>query len=272
MVSSIAIKYFSVLRTNWIQALEYRANALVGVLAIFSGLFIEYQIWDLIFKAKGYTTVKNFEFNELIIFIFLPIIIGQLKSSWHNSIMMIDEIRSGELNRYLIKPISYFSYNFMNFIVHNSLFYIVYFIMMGLVPILLGPDYAFNGFLQILGFLIALFISVFLSYATYFCMICFGFWFGEVRSLIIAYNIFNIFLSGQLIPISLFPDGLKQFVMNSPFRYMVDFPVSIATATNFNVQYFLEGVLIQILWCATMYLIGKIIYSFGIQQYEAFGA
>ena len=73
-------KYLSVLRMNWIQALEYRANALVGVIAIVSGLFIEYQIWSLIFEAKGYTTIKNFEFNELIVFIFLSIIIGQLKS------------------------------------------------------------------------------------------------------------------------------------------------------------------------------------------------
>ena len=46
-------KYISVLRMNWIQALEYRANALVGVFAIISGLFIEYQIWSLIFKSKN---------------------------------------------------------------------------------------------------------------------------------------------------------------------------------------------------------------------------
>ena len=138
--------------------------------------------------------------------------------------------------------------------------------MMGLIPIILGPGYAFNGIFQVFGFLITLLVSVFLSYATYFCMICFGFWFGEVRALIISYNIFNIFLSGQLIPISLFPDGLRQFVMNSPFRYMVDFPVSIATSENISAQYFLEGLFIQILWCIAMYLIGRIIYSFGIQK------
>ena len=40
----ISNKYISVLRMNWIQALEYRANALVGIIAILSGLFIEYQI------------------------------------------------------------------------------------------------------------------------------------------------------------------------------------------------------------------------------------
>ena len=47
-------KYFSILRINWIQALEYRANALIGLFAIISGLFIEYQIWSLIFKSKNY--------------------------------------------------------------------------------------------------------------------------------------------------------------------------------------------------------------------------
>mgnify|MGYP003313258554 FL=1 len=63
-------KYFAVLRTNWIQALEYRANAIVGIIAILSGLFIEYQIWSLIFSVQGYETVKGFTFQEFIIFIF----------------------------------------------------------------------------------------------------------------------------------------------------------------------------------------------------------
>tara|TARA_B100000287_G_scaffold181511_1_gene171650 strand:- start:5023 stop:5847 length:825 start_codon:yes stop_codon:yes gene_type:complete len=268
-------KYYSVLKMSWIQTLEYRANAVVGAFAILSGLLIEYLLLSKVFSDEiaSNSAIQSFaSFNHLIIYIMLCMMVGQLKSSWHNSMMMIDEIRSGELNKYLIKPISYFSYNFMNFIGHNSLFYIVYFIMMGLVPIIMGPGYAFNGLLQIIGFLLTLFISVFLSYSTYFCMICFGFWFGEVRALIISYNVFNIFLSGQLIPISLFPDGLKQFVMNSPFRYMVDFPVSIATASKFNFEYFLDGVFIQILWCIAMYLTGKMIYNLGIQQYEAFGA
>ena len=83
-------KYLSVLRMNWIQALEYRANALVGVIAIVSGLFIEYQIWSLIFISQGLESIKGFSFQELMIFIFLSIMVGQLKSSWHTSGEMID--------------------------------------------------------------------------------------------------------------------------------------------------------------------------------------
>ena len=157
-------KYYSVLKMSWIQTLEYRANAIVGAFAILSGLLIEYLLLSKVFSEEisSNSSIQNFDsFNHLIVYIMLCMMVGQLKSSWHNSMMMIDEIRSGDLNRYLIKPISYFSYNFMNFIGHNSLFYIVYFIMMSLIPIIIGPGYVFNGYLQIIGFLFALFISVF---------------------------------------------------------------------------------------------------------------
>ncbi len=83
-------KYFSILRINWIHALEYRANALIGLFAILSGLFIEYQIWSLIFSSKSQDSIaikgatNGFTFEQLIILIFLSIIVGQLKSSWIN--------------------------------------------------------------------------------------------------------------------------------------------------------------------------------------------
>ena len=53
-------KYTAVLKINWIQALEYRANALVGIIAILSGLLIEYQIWNLIFTSQGLESIKGF--------------------------------------------------------------------------------------------------------------------------------------------------------------------------------------------------------------------
>ena len=101
-------KYIAVLKINWIQALEYRANAIVGIVAILSGLLIEYQIWDLIFKSQGLLEIRGFSFHELMVFIFLSIMVGQLKSSWHTSGEMIEGIRTGDRNKYLIRPISYF--------------------------------------------------------------------------------------------------------------------------------------------------------------------
>ena len=108
---SIIKKYSAVLKINWIQALEYRANAVVGMIAIISGLLIEYQIWSLIYKTKGSTKINGFYFEELIVFIFLSIIVGQLKSSWHTSGEMIEGIRTGDINKFLIPALANSDYS-----------------------------------------------------------------------------------------------------------------------------------------------------------------
>ena len=263
-------KYLSVLRMNWIQALEYRANALVGIIAIVSGLFIEYQIWSLIFKAKGYTTVKNFEFNELMVFIFLSIIIGQLKSSWHSSGEMIRAIRTGEINKYLIRPVSYFWYHFMMFIGFNSLYYIVYSFIL-LVFVFIFPGMLFSTISCLFYFILALFLSIYLSYCIYFIMICFAFWFGEVRSLVVSYNLAMLILSGQYIPIRFFPDNILNIINWTPIRYLVDFPVSIATGI-LPVELRIPGLMAAVIWCFLLSIISSIIYRIGIRDYEAYGS
>jgi len=263
-------KYISVLRMNWIQALEYRANALVGVFAIISGLFIEYQIWSLIFDAKKVTTIKNFTFDELIVFIFLSIIIGQLKSSWHTSGEMIRAIRTGDINKYLIRPVSYFWYNFMMFLGVNSLYYIVYSSIL-FTFVLIFPSMIFPTFLHFLGFILAFLLSIYLSYTIYFIMICFAFWFGEVRSLVVSYNVAMLVLSGQYIPIRLFPENILNVLNWTPVRYLVDFPVSIATGL-LPYNEWLLGFLVASIWCCFLSVISLLIYRYGIRSYEAYGS
>ena len=160
-------KYFSILRINWINALEYRGNALIGLFAILSGLFIEYQIWSLIFNSNNHSMIamdgveNGYTFEQLIVFIFLSIIVGQLKSSWVTSSQMILEIREGLINKYLIRPISYFWYHFMMFVGTNSLYVIVYMLLL-ILFMYLFPGMIFQTFISICGFVISLLLSIYL--------------------------------------------------------------------------------------------------------------
>ena len=263
-------KYGYIIKMTWIQALEYKANTLVGVFAIFSGLTIEYLIWKQVFTTQGVTEIRGFTFSGLMVYIFLSMMIGQLKSSWATSLEMIDSIRNGELNKYLIRPVSFYLYHFMMFIGYNSLFYIVYLVALILFPIIF-PGWIFSTSLHIGGFLIALIISIYLSYAIYYCMVCVAFWFGEVRALLIAYNIANIVLSGQIIPLRMFPESIHNAINMTPLKYLVDFPVSIATG-NLPIAEWLPNYITAIGWCIAISLLGKIIYNQGIQVYEGYGS
>ena len=57
-MNSYLKKYFSVVRMTWIQALEYKANAIVGTFAIFSGLAIEFLIWKQVFQAQDLQEIR----------------------------------------------------------------------------------------------------------------------------------------------------------------------------------------------------------------------
>tara|TARA_B100001250_G_scaffold402871_1_gene416573 strand:- start:599 stop:1414 length:816 start_codon:yes stop_codon:yes gene_type:complete len=268
-------KYFSILRINWINALEYRGNALIGLFAILSGLFIEYQIWSLIFESKNTSVIqmsgdaREFTFNQLIVFIFLSIIVGQLKSSWITSSQMILEIRQGLINKYLIRPISYFWYHFMMFIGVNSLYIIVYTILL-MIIVFIYPEMLFQKSASIIGFIISLLLSIYISYCIYFIMVCFSFWFGEVRSIVVAYNLGMLMISGQYIPIRLFPEQILDIIKWTPVPYLVDLPVSIATGITIYSEWTYQ-IGIASLWCIILTIMSSLIYALGIKGYEAYG-
>ncbi len=268
------IKYLSILRINWIHALEYRANALIGLFAILSGLFIEYQIWSLIFDSNNSEIImagssKALTFQELIVFIFLSIIVGQLKSSWVTSSQMILEIRQGLINKYLIRPISYFWYHFMMFVGVNSLYIMVY-ISLLVAFVFIYPGILFNSLISIIGFGISLLLSIYLSYCIYFIMVCFAFWFGEVRSIVVAYNLGMLMISGQYIPIRLFPENILSIIQWTPIPYLVDIPVSIATGL-IQYQEWIMHIGFALIWCIILTSTSLLIYRLGIKGYEAYG-
>ena len=268
-------KYLSVLRINWVNALEYRGNALIGLFAIFSGLFIEYQIWSLIFDNSNYSSIKisgsseGFNFTQLIVFIFLSIIVGQLKSSWATSFQMIFEIRQGLINKYLIRPVSFFWYHFMMFLGVNSLYYIVYSIVI-FIFVILFPNILFPTLGSFIGFMISLAVSIYLSYSIYFIMVCFAFWFGEVRSIVLAYNLGMLMISGQYIPVRLFPENIISIISWTPLIYLVDFPVSTAVGL-YTLNEWMYNLGFSLLWCLIVTFFSFYIYNKGISQYEAYG-
>ena len=270
MLRTAALKYTAVMRMTWIQALEYKSNTIVGIFAIFTGILIEFLLWDRIYETRGLEVINGYTLNQLMVYIFFALMVGQLKSSWVTAFEMIECIRSGDMNKYLIRPVSYFFYNFMMFLGVNSLYYITYSLIL-ILFLFIFPGLLFKTIISFLGFFLALILSIYLSYCIYFIMICFAFWFGEVRSLVISYNLAMLVLSGQYIPIRLFPNWAIQILDWTPIRYLIDFPVSIATGLLPKEEW-LNGFIYSLIWCFILNLLCILIYRRGIKNYEAYGS
>ena len=182
---------------------------------------------------------------------------------------MILEIRQGLINKYLIRPISYFWYHFMMFVGVNSLYIMVY-ISLLVAFVFIYPGILFNSLISIIGFGISLLLSIYLSYCIYFIMVCFAFWFGEVRSIVVAYNLGMLMISGQYIPVRLFPENIISIISWTPLIYLVDFPVSTAVGL-YTLNEWIYNLGFSLLWCLIVTFFSFYIYNKGISQYEAYG-
>ena len=123
----------------------------------------------------------------------------------------------------------------------------------------------FNLPLSFLGFMVSLLISIYLSYCIYFIMVCFAFWFGEVRSIVVAYNLGMIMISGQYIPIRLFPENFLSVISWTPVPYLVDLPVSIATGLS-PFEVWKTDILYALIWCVVLTIISLIFYKSGVKN------
>ncbi len=101
-------------------------------------------------------------------------------------------------------------------------------------------------------------------------MVCFAFWFGEVRSIVVAYNVGMLMISGQYIPIRLFPEEVLAIIKWTPIPYLVDLPVSIATGIIPQNEW-MSSISISFTWCIILTMISFTIYKIGIKGYEAYG-
>ena len=117
----------------------------------------------------------------------------------------------------------------------------------------------------------ALILAVYLSYNMYYMMVCVSFWFHEVRALVIAYNVANIILSGQIIPLRFFPVTYLKIIEFTPLPFLIDFPVSIATG-QLPPEFWASKFLMGFCWCLFTWALGKTLYYFGIKQYGGYGA
>ena len=115
-------------------------------------------------------------------------------------------------------------------------------------------------------------MSIYLSYSIYFFMVCFAFWFGEVRALLAAYNISMFVLAGQIIPLDFFPDSYIKIINYTPIPYLIKFPVDIAMSIDVNFYQWISMLCIACFWCVIMRLLSGILYSIGIRRYEAYGS
>lgn len=264
------------MRKNWALAklaivtnLEYRLNYFIdAIITPLVSAGIELTLWMAVFQSSGKIQIAGFSRESYLSYAIWASFLSRITVNWMYEVRMVEEINSGTVNSVLVRPITFFEYYFSQFMGYKLITSLISLS----IPIVVCASFDLPIIFSRLpmALLIAFFYLVFL-YVLSFLTCTLAFYLNRVQSITIAKNISLWILSGEVIPLDIFPDSIRPFFMSLPFAN------GVFTPTAYLIGRVGNEVIIPSLTSITVGLVivsifAKLLWSRGLRQYTGTGA
>ncbi len=225
------------------------------------GSFISYYLWMAVYGSSEQGVLGGLTQNEMVVYVFMVYVTASIVnvsiSGW-----VSDDIVKGTVAMNLIKPIDYR----MSLIARAAGNMIYQFLLPGVI-IWIGLE-VYK--VQVLGMkltsvstVLLYLVSVVMSFLIYvlfdFCFGMIAFFTTYIFGMMMAKAALLSFLTGQLIPLSFFPQGVQKLFDYLPFSSMIYTPVMIYLG-KYSGNELIFVLVRQMIWLLVLYGIGSLIW------------
>jgi ABC-2 type transport system permease protein len=276
-----ASKYLGSFSLGLRGALEYRANFFFSLLGAVAPVIIQTALWTCLY-APGDTQAAaggsgegirlfGFSYAQMLGYVVVANIVSRLVRTGFEYDLN-DDIRTGGLDRYLVKPIDYFGFRMAQFVGSKAAETVFMGAALALALVVLSAATGFSvGIAAVLGFAAALVLAFALNFLIFWCIGLLGFWLTEIGFLFEAARIVVITASGGIFPLSVFGAGPAAFLNALPFRFTIQFPTDVLCGRIAGAELAL-GLALGAAWTLALYALGRAIWSIGIRRFVAVGS
>jgi ABC-2 type transport system permease protein len=183
-----------------------------------------------------------------------------------------DGVTTGDLNLWLIKPISIIKFDFIKCIALKLCSFIFEFFPCFIIfTFLVFPDFLTVASLVKYGIISALAFIMF--YLVSFSLGTIAFSWQSTNALQVVKMIIINFTAGAFIPIEFFPNFLQAIIKALPFQYLFYVPMQflLNKPETQGLLPLMKVLTIQVLWIFVLYLITKILLRKMIKKFSAVG-
>lgn len=261
-------KYLIVMKNTWDEITTYRFNFVVWRFRTILNLLVIYFLWSSVMPEHG----NLFGYTKEMI---ITYILGtQVVSSFVFSTRtheIADNINSGDLSVFLIRPWGYFKYWFFRDFGDKAMNVLFSAFEISLILLFLKPDIfiqtnPFFLFLTLsaiaLGVVLHFFISCLLSMT--------GFWSPEAWAPRFIFYILRDLFSGGIFPLNILPGPVFAVVQLLPFSFLMYFPIKIYLG-QIPINEIFQGFFITIAWTLLFWGLLNFIWNKGLRSYTAVG-
>ncbi len=260
-------KYYEITKVEVLNTLAYPYNLFGRGLFIALIIFIFFNLWSVIYREGG-SGILSFSLVTLIWYL-------AMSESAANGSMSTDLVRkisegiqTGDIAYTLNRPYNFMIYQFAYSMGTNTLVTVVVFAFTGIASYLLVGPLQIN-MIAVPFVIISIVLALVLGFLMNFAIGILAFWFEEVRSVRWINEKFIFVLGGMLVPINLFPGVLRQIALLLPFSYMSYAPAYLMV--NFSLPFFIQSVLMQLMWIAVYAVVAYGMYRKGIKRVSTNG-
>ena len=260
--------YLAAFRSGLSSLLEYRmdyfSNSFLSLLVLIG---VQYFLWDSVFAGRENQLIGQYTSDSMFLYVIFAALYGVIIRSGRIEKNVSEEIRKGDLNKYLIKPLSHLGFSGALATADRVGVLLSTLIIIPFIPLFTQSHISWEGIawsavLVCMAMIIKFFISMAISYL--------AFWFEETWTFHVIFDISMWFLSGSLVPLDLLPDWLARISSFLPFQYLSYVPAALSAGLMPLDQ---AGMHLGICfaWCICTWLITRIIWNAGIRSFGAYG-
>ncbi|MDD5625344.1 MAG: ABC-2 family transporter protein [Candidatus Cloacimonetes bacterium] len=250
------------------QAMVYRTNFILSFLVILIPLTGELLLAKFVY-ANGYQ-IGTWQLNNLILYYISATVVSEFFAigTWWD---IGNDIKYGGLNYHLIRPYSYFWHNFVSYYV-LKLVYIVFAIIVAYIAmVIFSGNFIPNIYpLSLLQFAILALIAAPLAFLITFFLSILAFFFTDIDFISKMLGILLPFISGNILPLDIFPATIQKVLIKLPSAYLVYYPSCILVG-NYGWKEFFSLIIEVLLWLIFFWILTSILWFRGRKIYEAIG-
>ena len=263
-------KYISVFNIGLQNTFVYRWNYLLGALFRLIPLLGTVFLWSAIFKERG-GGLHGYDYGSMVYYYLLAILVGNLVTPTEDEWQIAADIREGQINALLTKPMSYLSYRFSIFLSGRLVYTLVTLPPIALIFLyfrhyVVLPEHAATYFLATISMLMSALIQFFITYS----LSMMAFWILEISTIVFIVYSFEYFLGGQMFPIDIMPAGVQAVMKWLPFYYELFCPVAIFLERIRGAE-IVQALSIQTGWLFATWAWARFMWKRGLGHYQAVG-
>jgi ABC-2 type transport system permease protein len=263
----MAALYAQQFKTTFASMLQYRASLFIWMIGQVLEPLIYLVVWSTVSESRG-GSVGDYTQGQFAAYFIVFMLVNQMTYTW---IMWEYEyrIREGMLSPALLRPVHPIHADIAENISSKLISLPVMLLIAAGLALIFKPTATFQPW-AMLVFIPAIFLAFLVRFLVEWTMAQAAFWTTRVSAINQVYFVLILFLSGQIAPLSLFPQPIQVLANILPFHWMIGFPVELVLGRLTPIQA-VTGLAAQAVWLAISLGLVRIVWRAGIKIYSAVG-